>query len=830
MQQDIQTDRRKDSYMTKNRFKLLFAYRNISNNKKNSLVVILTLSLVFCLLLLILGMNFTFGKIYEFEASNKYEDIDIVITYDEYSSSRLINKRYVTDDFSDRVDYSLSFFNLSVLIDSETDVYYANLMSSLSHEFEILIDEDVDIEDSEAIITESYAKEYGLSIGDSLTFTILNKDFTYQVVDIYQDKGLFSDISFFINKEALFNEIYGLGNLTNFGNALYVYVENDVDIDELIVDIKANDNLSNYNTFPTLDWEFIENKAMDLSSMMLALGLIVMLAMLMVLDSLFPIINRTLRQEMGVTNTLGADKRFLWHVNLLQWMIYLLIAFVFGLIFAFCIINLGVYVYGLKGFIPVKLSTMGIALGLASIFIVLRAFLGFKKESRLSVASQSKNRRFLRYRTRYLLVGISAVVLVLEWLIQPFIQEIHSLIIVVASLYLTLNLTSILLVSISSLLEKGKKQSVFKIFQLKYLKTNKHIHQSLRVIFICLLSLVLIFSVRGFLYQELDEFQDTMDFDLAIVNIYDYDDDLQNEMSEYNLASSESAIFYTDIVVHFDEENLQPSKFFVSMDYSEFGSYFNLPLEEIDMSYIFGDGFYTILPENFKYVYDLDIGDVVTLDLNYNLEGIDVEIAGFFDTNFDNIIFSNLMYVDEYQSDALPNSIFIRTDDTDQVFKDLVDSYSAKLYYVLNPDVYFDSYIESAENVTDFLMVFSFFMIVCFVIIIFNNTVLVFYGLKSDLAKLKVLGANKKTFILSLVKEYILFLSVVILVGYLEIQILSIHLKYIVLFTDYYKDISSTPLTIAYGCAIVGVVLIASYSYYFRNIKAINISEEIKIF
>ncbi|HPJ23660.1 MAG TPA: hypothetical protein PK113_02000, partial [Bacillota bacterium] len=98
----------------------------------------MTLSLVFSLLIVLLGMRFTFSKIYEFQAENVYQDIDIVMTYDEYSSSRLINRRLITDNYADEVNYSLSFFNLDVLIDGAEGSYYAKLISSLPSEFELL--------------------------------------------------------------------------------------------------------------------------------------------------------------------------------------------------------------------------------------------------------------------------------------------------------------------------------------------------------------------------------------------------------------------------------------------------------------------------------------------------------------------------------------------------------------------------------------------------------------------------------------------------------------------------------------------------------------------
>ncbi|MBI9008859.1 MAG: ABC transporter permease [Tenericutes bacterium] len=814
--------------MKTNKFKFLFAYRNINSNKKSSLVIILTLSLIFCLMMLLFGMKFTFSKIYELQAVDTYNQIDIVMTYDEYSSSRLINKREVNDEYADYIYYSMSFFNLDVLAEG-TDIFYTKMMSSLPHEFEYLVDKDVLIKDNEIIITKTLSEKHNLQIGDTFSFYVFDDVLDYTVGDIFPDEGLFSGLTFYMDKEELLQAIYGI-NLTNFGNTLYLDINDDYSINEVIEALNNNDDFSDYNIFPTVNWDYIESRAMDLVSMMLSVGLIVVLAIFMVLDSLFPMISKDISQQQGVVSILGGEKKFIWHVSLIQWLVYTAISFIFGIILALVVINLGLHVYGINGLIPLKFLPTLLSLLVVLLYVILRAYISYRKEYKKSSVSLSSSKRYKLYHTKGLNIIIAAVLLLVEYVFVFFELKIHATIIVFLSVYLSFNVLSYLVVILSNLIRKTKRKSLFTIFQLKYLKDNKHLHQSLRVVLICLITIVMIFSVRTFISSEINEFYGIMDYDLTIANVYDYDDALKTEIEEYDVVSVDEAVFYQNIYVHFNETDSQPCKFFVSMEQDRIENYFGIEELDFDESYLNNEVAYVLLPKNYGIVYNLEVGDTVTVDLNYNLKNIDVKIAGFLDMNFDNFIFSNIAYLPQYEELAIPNALFINTDNKEQLFNDLITDYSSKMYYVLDPDVYFEEMIQGAIRITDFFSVFTSFMIICFIIVIFNNTLLVFYSLKNELAKIKVLGANRGDFIKTLLKEYFLILIIILGVGFLEVVILSENMKYMVLLTNYYKDITSTPLTIIYGCVIVSLVLLLSYIYYFINIYKTDIIDEIKIY
>jgi hypothetical protein len=779
-------------------------------------------------MILLFGMKPTFSKIYELQAIDNYEQIDIVMTYDEYSSSRMINKREVRDEYDDYIYYSMSFFNLDVLTGTE-DQSYTKMLSSLPYEFEYLVDEDVLILENQVIITKSLSKEYNLHIGDDFEFHVFDETLEYTVGDIFEDEGLFSGLTFYVDKEEVMEVFYGF-NLTNFGNTLYIDIEDEFTVDEVINALEADKNFSDYNIFPTVDWDYIESKALDLISMMLALGILVILAIFMVLDSLFPIISKDITQQQGIVSILGGEKRFIWHVSLIQWLFYSAIAFIIGIILALTVTNLGLYVYGINGYIPLKFLPTLLALVVILIYIITRAYMGYQKEYRKSSVSLTKNKRYSKYRTKSLNMIVVAVLLFLEYYFVFFEIGIHSTIIVVLSIYLSFNVLSFIVVFLSKLIGKSKRRSLFKIFQLKYLENNKHLHHSLRVLMICLITIVMIFSLRAFLYSEIDDFYELMNYDMAIANIHDYDDSLKDDIEGYDVTDVDEAVFYQNVYINFQDGANEPCKYFVSIDHDSINNYFDANEIDFDESYLGNDSAYVLLPKNFALVYGVEVGDLVEMDLNYALKNVEMVVAGFLDINIDNFVYSNIAFVSGYEDLAIPNAIFLNTDNKEALFNDLIRDYSDDMYYMLDPDIYFDEMVEGAVKVTNFFSVFTSFMVICFVIVIFNNTLLIFYSLKTELAKIKVLGASRKVFAKTLLKEYIFLLGIVLGVGLIEISILSKNLKYVILLTNFYKDISSTPLTILYGCVIVSLVLLFSYLYYYININRTNIINEIKIY
>ncbi len=815
--------------MNKRRFKFLFAYRNTTANLKNSFVVVLTLSLVFCMLILLFGMKSTFAQIYEHIARKDYPQIDIVLSYDEYSQARLLNKRDIVDEYQTDIDYSMAFFSLDVLTNYQEDIHYAKMMSSLTHEMEYLIDQDVYLSPNQMAITKTYASMYNIQVGDQVSFSILSDTFVYEVALILEDAGLFSGQTFFVDKQEMMEAIYGF-SLDNFGNTLYLDVNDTSDIDGVIQMLKNDDAYEDYHIYPTVDQAYINNRAMDLTSMMLAMAIIVIFAILMVLDSLFPLVSRDIQQHQGVIAILGGEKSFVWHVYVIQWLIYATIAYLLGLGLSYIVINYGIRIYGIDAFIGPGWIPALLSFFLATVYIIIRAYIAYRRVYQKDVITMTYQRRYQVYHQRIFWVLIAFVLIIIVWLFKPFGLAYDALLIVIITIFLGFNLASYGVKLLSSLIQKQKRKTVFSIFQAKYLKNNKHIHQSLRVLLISFLSIMMIFAVRQFMFRELDQFQRFMDFDLALTNIQDYDESLLIELDEYEIQSAAKAAFYQDTDIIFSETDIEPCKFMVSMDLDAFQDNFAFDILDYRDDILAADQVGVLLPKSYRYVYQIDVGDEVVLDLNYKLQAVPAVIIGFLDTNIDNVAYTNIHYVEGYETLAVANTVFIKTNQSDLVFEELIRDYSHRMYFVLNPSVYFSDLIDDIENVTDYFSIFTSFMVFCFIIVIFNNTLLLFYSLKKDLGKIIILGANKAQIALTLFKEFGIILLHTSIIGMIMVSVLSLHLKYVVLLTGFYKDVTTTLLSNVYGLIFVTGILCLSYVYYFYHMTKIKLIEEIKIY
>ncbi len=816
--------------MTEKKFIGRFALRNIKANKSSSSVIILTLSLVFTLLIMLFSMTGVLRNIFTRESEDVYPNVDVVVSYDEYSVAKLVNKRYIDEDYSNDIDFALSFFNVNVLTQFDGEAFYGNLMSASQNELEILINKDVILKDNEAIITKTFAENHNLKIGDSFSCDILNNTLNYKVADIYQDYGVFSGNSFFVDKNELYRNLYGLDYLDNLGNTLYIKLH-DFDKYDFIDQLKNDIHYQNYNVIPAIDDAYISNHAKEVSAMYLGVAVVIIIAIFLVVASLFPITREDIKKELGVVKTLGGNKTFVWKVYLLQWSILLVLSFVISLLLSLVVINLGSYLYGVKGIVFYNVLSSLLALLTVALFIFIGVFLSFRKIENLSIIEQSSNKRYEKIKPHFWALIITFVILVITFVFKPFSLRFNSLIIVLVSIFIALNLLALFLQAASYFIDKSnKKYSFFKLFQNKYLYDNKHIHQSLRVIFISLVVIVIIFSIRTFFNSEVDNFYKEMNFDMALVNINDYQSDLLDDLKEEDVNSADPAVLYQNIIVDFNNDKSELVKFFVSMDRNSLNEYFKFGFSEIDYSYTTTDMPYVILPKNFGLVYNLEPGDKITLDLNYKLKDIKFVVAGFFDTNLDNFIYSNIYEMNDFGGLLKFNSVFMNSDDPDQLYQSLIKKYSINMYYVFDSNTYFGDYVKIADRLGDFFTILTGFMIVCFMIVIYNNTLLLYYDLKPDLAKVKVLGLNNKNIISTLLKEYFLISVIILVIGIIEIIILSKYLKNIILFADYYKDINATFFDILIGFILTYILLLFSYIYYFKKIREIKIIDEMKFY
>lgn len=817
------------------KFKFRFAIRNITHNKGSSFSLILSLSLVSMFVIMIVNLFFVFQQLFYYEAKEDYNQINVVMTYDENATSRLINKRNLGLTFGDDIVQSLIFFNLSVVSEAAEEIFYTQLMSALPYEMEQLINYDLDsLTNNQVVITSSLASGYHLAVGDSLMIYMLDETYEYQIIQIVPDTGIFSGNNIFVNKTRLLQDFYGLPSLDNLGNTLYLELESTTDIDQFIENVKANDEYANYYIFKTIDYNRINKDATRTASILSGAGVLIVITLGMVLHSLFPLFTMKLKKQTGTILTLGGNYRFIMQVWGMQLLVFFLITSVFGLASSYVIFNIAAKSYDIASNISLNWWSTIIGLCFLAGFVVLEGLISFKKLKKESAIVLSSDQRSEKQGFSKLLLLCTVVLFLFFLITKPFSLAVNSLLIVSFSLFASFQGISFLTRLMATNLANRKHKTIFRVFNLQYISDNKHVHHSLKVLFASFLVILITLSIRDFVTSEITNVRNSFSFDYALTNIFNYDDDLKEEiLANYDTEAVDEVVFYRDVKLRISDNGVpydDKMQFFVSMDYSRFSDYFGFELSsQLDPEYLTNTIPYVLIADGYHYTYDINIGDQVGLVTNSQHDVVMLEVAGFIDTSYDNFVYSNLIMVPEYQDDFKINSLLILTDNQQDIFKELIKDYGSEMYYVLEVDRLVDDVGNVFETASDLFLVLTTVMIASFLIVIVNNTILVFYTMRKDYARLKTLGVRNRDFLVNIFKEIGLSTLSVILFVVVEIIILTEYMPNIMLFFDFYKQIVPEFRTTVIAIFLVFIAFLLSYTIYYAKILKLGIIEEINL-
>lgn len=794
-------------------------------NRKTSGVIVFTLSLIFAIFILILSIKPIYTSIFNKEAMERYSNTDIIIQYDEYSPTRFINKRNLIETYEE-IDFALSFFNLQVLSQFENETDYVTLFSSLPYELEVMLNQDIELDSDEIIVTQSLAKKYQLSLGDALTFSILDHDFTFIISQIINDEGILSGQSFFVDKSTLLEELFGLGSLTNLGNVIYIKTDN---IDSLYLKLTQDSSYHSYAISLVQDPDKIQGMVDEYTSIILVAGILIILALFIVLDSLFLIVLKNIFKQISVFDTLGDSKHLGYRVCFYQWGYYIGISFLISLFLAHIVVAFGAYFYGVRSFVGINLWISLIGLLVISSYVLIRN-LGYiyrysQQPSLIKIKKapfSSKYPRILNYSILALTVGILSFLIVR----QPFSPDINSLFIVLLSVYVSIRL----LVDSLRILFRfiPKKPTLFRYINMNHITQNPFIHESMRVIFIAFIVVTVLLSVRGYLVTQVSDLEDRFKVDILVTNLHQNDDSLLETLDHPAINSVSMGCFYNNVIIQMSDQS-SLLRFLVSMNQSEYSQYFQYPLDDVPEEIKNHAMPYILLPKTYDMVYHIEVGDQIYMDLSPKLRHIPFVVGGFVDSEFDHFAYTNLSdkVID---NDYEYNTIFIDTLDSKSVISYLIDELSSDMMIVVDAQLLLEKQLDIADKVMALFTIITLFIVFSFLLVVFNNSSLKFDALKSDYAKIRVLGYDQHQLKHQINMEFCLVSIFIGAVGLIEIIILSHFMKYILLFFDYFKNLSAYPAAILISFGMVIGCLGLSYISYYRKLIHYPIVKEIKTF
>lgn len=802
-----------------------YGLQSLKKERRSVFTMILSLSVFMALFLLMVSMNHVMVQTFTAEQVNLYGDVDYVVTFDENSVSRIINKRDFEETFP-QIRFSSIFFNFYQNISYKDDIAFVEVLSSSTYELERLISSSLPfLQNDDMLITSSFAQSHGLSVGDDVSFSVGNTTLSYSVKAIVEDEAIFQGDKVFVLKTPVMEELYQLGSLENLGNNLYIIVHDDIDKDAFTNLLAEEDLSSGYLVLEAIDQSEISRQANYNSTLFFGVGLMMVVALVLVIHSLFNLFYRSYPKELGVIRSLGGNSLFLnkiwWMKGIVMW----LISSVLGMFIGWILMNVAALLYGVSVLITFSIWNFLISSGILLFFLFFENALLAHKQGRLSAV---QNSLFVQKTTHYGRIVLTYVVLAAVLFGLSFVFASvgeRALLWTLASIFALFAFFDLLLHFWQKVANQMKKKSLFTMYSLRNMDQNPFVHQTFRVMFAIFLVFISVFSVNSFIKNETEIVKSQVHADVAITGIFDYDESLIDEVEQnFDVTQVVEGLAYQNTLVHIGDE-IKRVRFSLSLTSSDFLDMFEFyPIDDSDFSYP-GDLPFVFLPVSYLSAYHVAKGDIVQLDLTSTLRQVDFVVAGFLDTNFDNIIYTNFIeYASGYGEQSV-NTLFLRVGSTFS-FSDLVSKYSPKMYFLIDMDAFiqdFIDYIASVESMFQFLCAV---MIVSFIVVLFNNFSLVFSSTRFMSSKMQILGLTKKQFAkLSFLEAGAIFL--VVLIGILPETALLIRLfpQMMTLFR-YYKEIAPTWTDLLLtSCLIFGIVIL-SYMIEMIRTSAMNLVEE----
>jgi hypothetical protein len=619
------------------------------------------------------------------------------------------------------------------------------------------------------------------------------------------------------------------------GNIIYFDLEESSDPDEFISALAADPEYDDFVAAPVVNTANIQTMTDNTSALLIGIGIVTLVALLLVLNSVFPLLFQDFRQQMGIIKVLGGNPGFSLSLWLIQFFLYSLLAIPLGITAAWAVLNGAAFTMEVTSEILVGLDIVLMSTGAFLLFIGAEIWIRFRRMMGQSAVSLSYDRRHALAGSGFIGMGISVVLLVAQVLIHPFSEGIDALLCLLFGILFAFSLTDLLTQGAGLLFSKGRKRSVFSLFGARNLKSNRIIRNSIKVAMISIVVIVLNLTIRAFTLKETQATYDSVDTDFFLTNIVDGTDEVKDDiLATEGVDSAQEAIVYQNIFMQFSEEDISQRRravFFFCLPYDKIQDYFNVNFDSgIAEKFADTQTPYIALAKGIGKIYGIQVGDAVTVEISREIPQMTFIVAGFIDTDYMGMVFSNLMNLEAYREDGLENTILIQSSAGEALKTDLMKAYSARMYFLIDTQEMVQESTEQLELMMDFISFLVYVVAMAFIVIIINNSLLMFYSLKNDYARIRILGLSRGEIFGQIAREVLLTTLAAAIGSFIGLLIIIPNLGPLMLLAKFYKNIQADALwTLLYTLAGASAFLF-SYVFYLHKVNRLDIIQEIKTF
>jgi len=386
-----------------------------------------------------------------------------------------------------------------------------------------------------------------------------------------------------------------------------------------------------------------------------------------------------------------------------------------------------------------------------------------------------------------------------------------------------------LLIEVTSKVSRMKNKPLSFTLHLKILLSKKSFYQYTSVLLVCFLSIFLLVLVNDHMKHRIETYREEYILDFGLTNFVTRYEQTYQEIADMEQVSSISKAGIFTHVTFTEMDKSIPQV--VSLDAEAIKEFFNLPIDESSLSLLSRTDVLTILlPTKFQYLYNLQIGDLVTLEVSPEFPSETFEIGGFFEKQVGDLAFINLHLVSTY--DAVSNNTLLITANGSalDLRNQLIDTYSKNLVYLIDFQELIRDSANEMKRTTEYMTIILSTIILCFILAIFNHSILLLGQMKSVYARLNVLGYSKKQLNQLIIKESFIMFMILLFSSSISFIMLSNELRELVILSGDYENIHFRGTSLLYGGFIILIVFIYTKWIYLRGVHSIESSTVLKTY
>ena len=725
---------------------------------------------------------------------------------------------------------------------NEKPIMLNGLNIETAKEFKIIGEDVKDLGAYEIVVGKKTADKQNYKVGDVIRFTKDNKTYSLVIKQIVNNKGLASisgdDPMFFSNLDTARNIS---GTPSGYYDTILLDMKDNDKIDDFIEYFE--DHNDNYRISKTVDVKEIKEETQTIGTMMLMITLMATIMIYFVIGSLNKIVLAERIPIIGTFRSVGASRKKMNFILILENALYGLFAGFFGAILGTYLDSIcsNVFISGDGIDISqkaVSISPSIIILGvifaiLLQVFIVTKEIIRTNKKPIKTLIFNTQNSRY-RLRKRRTVIGF--ILLIASIVVFLTIKRLNvglmglCMICYMIGVSNTLPVVFILLSKLGSKICKKFSMSTGLMCS-KNMGYNKMIIASSRLVVIAISLLSSIVLMSNSITKEFSSFREvTKGIDVMVEEIsktnteYEFLKNVKG-VKEVNYLNS---IFPDDVTYNNGKKFSMPPGF-----YAEEKRNTNF-IKEIDYKISNLKENEILIDEKYAYTNKIDKGDTLTITYGEYNKTFTYKVVGYIDSSNHstarNMFAVNFNHMKNDLS-LIPLQVQIVASDgyTAEELKDIVkDSIKEVGVKVYTTDEYITEQENQIAGITSIIyLIIGISVLLSFVGII-NNQVISFISRKKELAILNSTCMNKTQIKKLLALETIIANFVALVIAFVVTILTTAFINGFLENIGLFINISFDPVVVIRFSVIIYVILLFTLFFPFKRLKKMNIVEEIK--